>query len=62
MQNQISSRKIDMRYQCKDCIYAYDSEKGDPSNGIVPGTKFHELPGNWVCPVCGAKKGRFKGI
>ncbi len=51
-----------MKYQCRDCVYAYDPERGDPAHGIPPGTKFEELPESWVCPVCGAKKGRFKGI
>ena len=51
-----------MRYQCRDCIYAYDPQKGDPSNGIPPGTKFDDLPNSWLCPVCGSKKGRFKPL
>ncbi len=51
-----------MKYQCSDCIYAYDPKRGDNKNGIPPGTKFESLPDNWTCPVCGAKKGRFKAI
>ena len=51
-----------MNYQCSDCIYAYNPERGDAKNGIPPGTKFEDLPNNWVCPVCSAKKGRFKLI
>ncbi len=51
-----------MKYQCCDCIYAYNPERGDPKNGIAPGTKFEDLPDSWVCPICGAKKGRFKAI
>ncbi len=50
------------RYQCKDCIYAYDPRKGDPSQGIPPGTSFENLPNNWVCPICKATKKRFKRI
>ncbi len=49
-----------MKHQCRDCIYAYDSQRGDPMHGIPPGTKFDELPEDWLCPVCGAKKARFK--
>ena len=51
-----------MKYQCRDCIYAYDPVRGDSSNGIPPGTKFEELPEVWVCPVCGANKRRFDVI
>ena len=49
-----------MKYQCSDCIYSYDPERGDPKNGIPPGTNFEDLPDSWTCPVCDAKKGRFK--
>ena len=43
-------KKMD-RYVCKVCGYVYDPEKGDPSNGVAPGTKFEDLPDDWVCPV-----------
>lgn len=44
------------KYECDICGYIYDPEKGDPANGIDPGTAFEKLPDSWVCPVCGAKK------
>ena len=28
-------------------------------NGIAAGTKFADLPEDWVCPTCGADKGSF---
>jgi flavin reductase (DIM6/NTAB) family NADH-FMN oxidoreductase RutF/rubredoxin len=48
------------KYVCKVCGYVYNPEKGDPSNGINPGTKFEDLPDDWVCPVCGASKTDFE--
>jgi rubredoxin len=48
------------KYICTVCGYTYDPEKGDPDNGIKPGTKFEDLPDNWVCPVCGAAKDAFE--
>ena len=48
------------KYVCKICGYVYDPEAGDPDNGIKPGTKFEELPDNWVCPLCGASKSDFE--
>ena len=48
------------KYQCKDCIYAYNPSVGDPTQGIPPGTEFNDLPINWQCPVCKAGKGRFR--
>jgi len=48
------------KYVCKVCGYVYDEAKGIPSAGIPAGTKFEQLPENWVCPVCGASKSMFK--
>jgi len=50
------------KYKCITCGYIYDPEKGDEDSGIKPGTKFEDLPGDWVCPVCGADKGAFEKI
>jgi rubredoxin len=47
------------KYICDVCGYIYDPGKGDPNNGIQPGTKFEDLPDDWVCPVCGASKKSF---
>ncbi|MGL4392593.1 MAG: rubredoxin [Fusobacteriaceae bacterium] len=48
------------KWICKMCHYVYDEEKGDPDSGIAPGTKFEDIPDDWVCPVCGAMKSFFK--
>ncbi|MEF8848491.1 MAG: flavin reductase [Candidatus Thermoplasmatota archaeon] len=53
------NKKMD-KYVCTVCGYVYDPEKGDPDNGIEPGTKFEDLPDDWVCPVCGAEKEAFE--
>ena len=47
------------RWVCEPCGYVYDPAKGDPENGIKPGTAFEDLPDDWVCPVCGAPKSMF---
>ena len=47
------------RYVCNICSYVYDPEVGDPDAGIEPGTKFEDLPDDWVCPECGAIKEQF---
>lgn len=36
-----------MTYQCEICHYLYDE------NNPIP---FEDLPDDWVCPICGAKK------
>nr|WP_321404924.1 rubredoxin [uncultured Desulfobacter sp.] len=45
---------------CRPCDYVYDPAKGDPDNGIFPGTAFEDLPEDWNCPVCGDPKCEFK--
>ena len=50
------------RYRCKVCGHIYDLAEGDPKSGITPGTAFEDLPEDWVCPVCGAKKAKFQPL
>jgi rubredoxin len=47
------------KYKCVICGYVYDPEAGDPSDGIMPGTQFADLPNDYICPVCGAGKDEF---
>lgn len=47
------------KWECGTCGYVYDEAAGDPDNGIAPGTKFEDLPDDWVCPVCGVGKDEF---
>ena len=42
------------KYVCELCGYIYDEE--------AEGTKFEELPEDWVCPLCGAPKNLFKKV
>lgn len=44
------------KYLCNLCGYVYDEEKGDPDSGIAPGTKWEDVPADWICPLCGASK------
>jgi rubredoxin len=48
------------KYRCKVCGYLYDPENGDPENNVPTGTKFEDIPEDWVCPVCGASKDEFE--
>jgi rubredoxin len=47
------------KYVCDICGYEYDPAKGDPDNGVAPGTAFENLPSDWVCPLCGVGKDDF---
>jgi len=53
------------RWVCLECHYIYDPVKGDPKNGIPPGTPWENVPDTWRCPECKvlkAKKGLFKRL
>lgn len=51
-----------VRYQCTACEYVYDEDLGDPEHGIKPGTKFQDIPDDWVCPICFVTKDMFELI
>ena len=38
------------KYVCDLCGYIYDEAAGDPDNGVAPGTKWADVPEDWVCP------------
>lgn len=50
------------KYRCTICGYIYDPMLGDPDSGIASGTAFADLPGDWLCPECGAPKSDFEKI
>ena len=47
-------------YMCKVCEYVYDPDKGDDIHGIKKGTRFLDIPDDWVCPVCNKSKTFFR--
>ena len=47
------------KYVCSVCGFVYDEEKGLPDQGIAPGTKWEDLPDDFVCPMCGVGKDMF---
>lgn len=50
------------QYKCSVCGYIYDESKGIPEAGIAPGTKWEDLPEDFVCPLCKASKSAFKVV
>ena len=37
-----------------------DPAAGLPDEGIAPGTRWEDVPMNWTCPECGARKDDFE--
>lgn len=48
------------KFICVICGFVYDEALGLPQEGISPGTLFDDLPPNWSCPDCGARKTDFE--
>lgn len=46
-------------YICTICAYVYETELGDETQNIPPGTSFADLPDDWICPICAAAKSAF---
>jgi rubredoxin len=49
-------------YMCLICGYIYDEAAGVPDEGIQPGTRWEDVPMNWTCPECGARKEDFEMV
>ena len=49
-------------YRCTICGYEYKEKDGDPANGIAPGTKWEDIPDDWVCPLCKHPKSDFEKV
>ncbi|MEE1279506.1 MAG: rubredoxin [Oscillospiraceae bacterium] len=47
------------KYVCDMCGWVYDEAVGCEESGIAAGTKFEDLPEDFVCPLCGVGKENF---
>ncbi len=47
-------------WECIVCGWIYDEAKGWPQDGIAPGTRWEDIPDDWVCPECGVGKSDFE--
>jgi rubredoxin---NAD+ reductase len=45
---------------CRACGLVYDEANGDADSGLAPGTRFDDIPDDWVCPLCGVTKADFE--
>ena len=51
-----------MKYVCDVCGWIYDEKLGDEDLGIAPGTKFEDLPEDFLCPLCMVGKEQFSEL
>ncbi len=49
-------------WMCLICGWIYDEAAGAPEHGIAAGTAWADVPMNWTCPECGARKEDFEMV
>ena len=50
------------KWQCQICGFIYDEALGLPEEGFPSGTRWDEIPENWLCPECGVGKQDFEMV
>jgi len=49
-------------WMCLICGWIYDEAAGVPEEGVAAGTRWDDIPPNWTCPECGARKEDFEMV
>jgi len=55
----VSSKSGARVLQCQLCAFVYDEALGMPTDGLPPGTRWEDVPADWVCPDCATGKSEF---
>lgn len=50
------------QWVCVVCGWIYDEAEGWPEEGIAAGTRWEDVPDDWVCPECRVGKADFEMI
>ena len=48
------------KWECIVCALVNADKEGGPHDGIAPGTKWEDVPEDWLCPDCGVGKEDFE--
>ncbi len=48
-----------MKHICNVCGWEYNETEGYSDGGIVPGTKWEDVPADFQCPLCFVGKEEF---
>lgn len=46
-------------YQCGACYFPYEEDLGLSDQGLAAGTKWEDVPEDFICPECGTPKAGF---
>ena len=50
------------KWQCMTCGFIYDEAEGLPDDDLAPGTRWEDVPDDWICPDCGTAKSDFEMV
>ena len=53
---------VNKTWMCLICGRIYEEAAGAPDEGLAPGTPWDQVPMNWTCPECGARKEDFEMV
>jgi len=48
-----------MKYICDVCSWVYDEAAGDAQSDIAAGTKWEDIPEDFLCAICSVGKDQF---
>ena len=51
-----------MKYECDVCSWIYDEAAGAEDSGVAPGTKWEDVPEDFMCPLCSVGKDMFTKV
>ena len=49
-------------WMCVLCGFLYSEAEGLPDHGIAAGTRWADVPADWICPECSAGKADFEMV
>ncbi|WP_226702747.1 FAD-dependent oxidoreductase [Microbulbifer elongatus] len=49
-------------WECLVCGWTYNEAEGWPEDNIAPGTRWEDIPEDWLCPECGVSKADFEMV
>jgi len=49
-------------WKCTICDFIYREADGIPDEGVPAGTKWEDIPDDWLCPVCQVGKSDFNMV
>ncbi len=56
------TRDMMRKWQCMTCGFIYDEAEGWPDDNVLPGTRWEDVPDEWICPECGTPKSDFEMV